>query len=203
MLAWALRFILLVAALLMVMAWPRHLATSGAVGATLIVVVAFLAVLAAVLLLSYAIAQANAGERPAGVRALSFAGIAGEYAALVLFYVFIQPFERLWMGSDAVGRLKPGDVPVLLVHGYMCNRGYWWWFRARLRERGHAVATITLESPITGIEELADNLDRRIADLLEETGARQVALVTHSMGGLVARAMMRRHGDARVARFIT
>lgn len=203
MLAWALRFILLFAALAMTMAWPGHVATAGILGATAIVVAGFMAVLAGILLLAYAIAQANAGERPAGVQALSVAGIAGEYAALVLFYVVIQPFERFWMGSDAVGGLKPGAVPVLLVHGYMCNRGYWWWFRARLRERGHAVATITLETPITGIEELADSLDRRITELLAETGAEKVALVTHSMGGLVARAMMRRHGEARIARFIT
>jgi triacylglycerol esterase/lipase EstA (alpha/beta hydrolase family) len=39
--------------------------------------------------------------------------------------------------------------------------------------------------------------------LCAASGRRQVAIVAHSMGGLVARAWMREHGAARAARVIT
>lgn len=154
--------------------------------------------------LGQAIGLACASPRPAGIGGPTPAAAIGEWLAFVALFGAIMPFARLWMGSDAVGRLALGRRPVLLVPGYMCNRGLWWWFRRRLRGRGFAVATVTLEPPFADIETLADALDRRIADLLAETGADRVLLVTHSMGGLVARAAMRRPGRAdRVARLVT
>ena len=46
-------------------------------------------------------------------------------------------------------------------------------------------------------------LAARIDELLAATGRAQVVLVTHSMGGLAARAYLRRHGGGKVARVIT
>ncbi len=126
-----------------------------------------------------------------------------EGLALFAAFVVIQPFERWWMGADAVGRLAPGRMPILLVHGYLCNRGLWWWLRRRLRARRFAVATINLEPPLAGLDQLAARLGARIDALLAETGAEKVALVTHSMGGLAARAYLQQHGAARVARLVT
>ena len=40
-------------------------------------------------------------------------------------------------------------VPVLLVHGYFCNRGIWHPFARWLAERGHAVDSVNLE-PVFG-----------------------------------------------------
>jgi triacylglycerol lipase len=129
--------------------------------------------------------------------------VAIEVCAFVFAFGVIQPFERWWMGSDAVGQLAPGQRPLLMIHGYLCNRGLWWSLRRRLRARGHAVATITLAHPLGGIEAGADELAARIDDLLAETGADRVDLVAHSMGGLVSRAYLRRHGSAKVARIVT
>jgi triacylglycerol lipase len=126
-----------------------------------------------------------------------------EGLALFAAFVVIQPFERRWMGADAVGRLARGRVPILLVHGYLCNRGLWWWLRRRLRARRFAVATVNLEPPLAGIDRLAAQLGARIDELLAETGAEKVALVTHSMGGLAARAYLQQQGAARVARLVT
>ena len=44
---------------------------------------------------------------------------------------------------------------------------------------------------------------RAIASLSEKTNTSSVIIVAHSMGGLVARAYIRAHGSARLARVIT
>jgi len=130
-------------------------------------------------------------------------GIIGEWLAFLAVFVVFQPFDRWWMGSDAVGRVDGRRHPVLLVPGYVCNRGQWWWLRRCLRARGYRVATINLEPPLADIDDFAGQLQSRIEALLTETGAERVALVAHSMGGLVSRAYLRRHGCARVSTLIT
>jgi pimeloyl-ACP methyl ester carboxylesterase len=116
--------------------------------------------------------------------------------------VLILPFDALWMGPD---RLRPASSrpPLLLVHGYGCARGAWWWLRRRLEAAGWTVATISLEPIYTGIDNYVEPLARRIDALLAETGASQLILVGHSMGGLVARAYLRRFGIRRVAKLVT
>ena len=126
--------------------------------------------------------------------------IAGEYAAFLLIFVFILPFERLWMGRD---RLRPCSRPLLLVHGYSCSRGVWWLLRRRLEAAGHIVATVSLAPPYTNIGKLVPELGQRIQAVCKATGADRVILVAHSMGGLVCRSYLARHGSDRVERLIT
>ncbi|MBI4742553.1 MAG: alpha/beta fold hydrolase [Betaproteobacteria bacterium] len=125
-----------------------------------------------------------------------------EYAAFIVNFVLISPFERLWMGAD---HLEPAGErpPVLLIHGYGCSRGAWWWLRRRLERAGWQVATINLEPIYTSIDNTLEPLARRIDAVLAETGAAQLILVGHSMGGLVARAYLHRFGAERVARLVT
>jgi len=146
---------------------------------------------------------ATSAPAASGGRARAWRCTLGELLALFAAFVVIQPFERWWMGREAVGRVAPGRVPVLLVHGYLCNRGLWWWLRRRLRARHFAVATVDLEPPLAGLDELAARLAERVESVLVETGAAQVVLVTHSMGGLVSRAYLRAHGTSRVAGMVT
>ena len=134
--------------------------------------------------------------------------VLAEYAAHVLTFVVIFPLERWWMAPDRLRRAAPqGDpqrrTPVLLVHGYCCSRASWWWLRRRLETAGWTVATITLEPVYAAIDSYVEPLARRIDAVLKETGAGQLVLVGHSMGGLVARAYLQRFGDARVKRLIT
>ena len=126
--------------------------------------------------------------------------IAGEYAAFLLIFVFILPFERLWMGRD---RLRPCSRPLLLVHGYSCSRGVWWLLRRRLEAAGHLVATVSRAPPYTKIGKLVPELGQRIEAVCKATGADRVILVAHSMGGLVCRSYLARHGSDRVERLIT
>ncbi len=70
--------------------------------------------------------------------------IIDEYAAFLVIFVFILPFERLWMGRD---HMRPCSRSLLLVHGYNCSRGVWWLLRRRLEAAGHTVATVSLAPP--------------------------------------------------------
>jgi CheY-like chemotaxis protein/predicted alpha/beta hydrolase family esterase len=94
-------------------------------------------------------------------------------------------------------------VPVLLVHGYGCNSGYWSYLMPRLDRNGISHASIDLEPVGGAIDDYVPALHSAVEDLCAATGAPQVAIVAHSMGGLVARAWMRAHGSARVARIVT
>lgn len=123
-----------------------------------------------------------------------------EYLAYLLTFVLVIPFERLWQPAD---RLRPAALPVLLVHGYGCSRGVWWRLRRRLEAAGHVVATVSLMPPFASIGRLVPQLERRIEAVCAATGAPQVVLVAHSMGGLVCRSYLARHGIARVARLVT
>jgi triacylglycerol lipase len=129
--------------------------------------------------------------------------IAREWLAFQWLMVVIQPFERSWMGKEQASSRSPDQLPALLIHGYFCNRGAWWWMRSRLRARGFEVATMDLEPSFGDIDVYADQLHRRVETLCAETGAHRVALICHSMGGLAARAYLGRHGSCRVAKLAT
>ena len=119
--------------------------------------------------------------------------------------IFVEAFDTLLMRADAPRRVADGahEAPLLLVHGYGCNRGYWWWLKPRLEARGRSVATLSLE-PIHGdIDAYAEQIARRVAWLRERSGAQRVTLVGHSMGGLACLAYLRRYGEDSVAKLIT
>ena len=126
-----------------------------------------------------------------------------EWAAMSFQYGFGQAFDSVFVSPDRLPRVASGETPVLLVHGYLCNRGVWWWLKPRLERAGHVVATVTLEPVLGQIDDSVQPLMERIEAVCRETGAQRVALVCHSMGGLTARAYLRACGSERVARLIT
>jgi triacylglycerol lipase len=126
-----------------------------------------------------------------------------EYAGLIALFAVIQPFEAFWLGPDRLSKPTGARPPLLLIHGYQCNRGLWFWLRPRLEAAGWTVAAHSLE-PVWGkIDDYAQGIERRIDEVLAATGAAQVILIGHSMGGLVLRAYLRRYGRDKVARIVT
>lgn len=94
--------------------------------------------------------------------------------------------------------------PVILVHGVLVNDGVWFRLRRFLRRRDVApVYTMNYGPPLADIEWFAEQLDDRVEEIRAATGAERVVLVAQSMGGLVARAYLRRFGAQRVAMLIT
>jgi triacylglycerol lipase len=208
MLAKYLRRILAVEAILLLLGavlLVRAGASSPAAAAALALAL-FVCLNAGVFIAGYALSLRYASEPPEGLevplRTACRVALVECLAALALFVLF-QPFERWWMAPDAPRRQSPGRTPVLLIHGYLCNRGLWWWLRRGLEARGVATATVDLEPPLSGIDDLAESLHARMQALRPETGGDRVVLIGHSMGGLVARAYMRRYGVEGVAKLIT
>ena len=122
-----------------------------------------------------------------------------EFGASMLASSWYMPRARPRM------RIFPSSStpPVLLLHGYGCNSGYWAHLAARLDAAGISHATLDLE-PLTGdIDGFADAIEEGAARLRRAAGAQQVIVIGHSMGGLAARAWLRRHGSAQAARVIT
>lgn len=111
-----------------------------------------------------------------------------------------QPFRWASMADS----LEPtGRAGVVLVHGFMCNRGFWAPWMRQLRRRGHPYAAVNLEPVFTSIDDYAPIIEAAVVRVAEATG-KPVVLVCHSMGGLAVRAWWRTSGrqDA-VARVIT
>ena len=106
---------------------------------------------------------------------------------------------RLHAADNVAGQ----GLPVLLVHGYVCNRGYWAQLSRQLARAGIAHDAVDLEPINADIEDFVPQVEQAVARLCARAGSDRVMLVAHSMGGLVARAWLRRHGAQRVARIIT
>lgn len=125
-----------------------------------------------------------------------------EWLALLAMSIAI-PFEARLMGPDRLRRPDEGRLPLLLIHGYLANRGFWYWVRKRLESAGWVVATLNLEPSYSDIDDYADLIAQRVDAVLSATGSDRLALVGHSMGGLAARAYLRKYGNSRVARLVT
>ena len=142
-------------------------------------------------------------ERPADIRLSLSARVHmfwREYMAL-LTSTPRMIFYRFLMRDPAPA---PARLPVLLLHGVGCNAGVWSGFRRYLEQRDLGpVYALSYGPPLASIEHFAEQLAELIERIERDTGAAQVMLVAHSMGGLVGRAYLRRYGGAHVRRLIT
>jgi pimeloyl-ACP methyl ester carboxylesterase len=110
-----------------------------------------------------------------------------------------MPFRPFRMRIAA----QPATLPVLLIHGYGCNSGYWYAMSSALTHAGISHCATDLEPLFCGIDEYVPQVQRMVEALCEETGSPQIILLGHSMGGLVARAYLRACGSEKIAGVIT
>ncbi|MGY0196934.1 esterase/lipase family protein [Leptothrix sp. BB-4] len=106
--------------------------------------------------------------------------------------------NRAW--ADEPGQIgKTGGTGVLLVHGYHCNRGFWWpeW-PTWLTRHGIPHVAVDLHPTWTGIDTYAPQVEAGVQRLMEATG-RMPLIVAHSMGGLAVRAWWRWRESQRAA----
>ena len=127
----------------------------------------------------------------------------GECWATWRVFTLRQPWRRQAPDVLAADSGAAAAIPVLLVHGYLCNHRLWDTAAPQLRAHGHTLLALDLEPVFTSIDDYAAAIAQGIARLRAATGAPQVALVGHSMGGLAIRAYVRAHGLAQVAGIVT
>ena len=105
--------------------------------------------------------------------------------------------------SAAAASLSP-QRPVLLVHGFGCSGAVWRPLLAKLRAAGVGpVRAVSLEPLFTGMEAHAAKLLGELEALGSRSRVGAITIVAHSMGGLVARAALRRARPGLIGRIIT
>ncbi|MFG3531552.1 esterase/lipase family protein [Streptomyces sp. NPDC047917] len=95
--------------------------------------------------------------------------------------------------------------PVVLLHGFIDNRSVFVLLRRSLARHGwHHLESLNY-SPLTcDIRTAAELLGRHVEEICARTGHREVDIVGHSLGGLIARYYVQRlGGDQRVRTLIT
>jgi hypothetical protein len=80
--------------------------------------------------------------------------------------------------------------PILLIHGYGCNSGYWSQLRPLLDAAHISHAALDLEPMLGAIDDFVPLVADAVAALCSKSNAPKVVIVAHSMGGLVARAYL-------------
>lgn len=123
----------------------------------------------------------------------------GELHASLASSSWNMPFRQ----DGPVPTLFAGSTPVLLLHGYGCNSGFWHPLRKHLRAARISHHAIDLEPVLGAIDGYVPQVVQAIEVLCKGSAAAQVIIVAHSMGGLVARATIRKHGGERIAKLIT
>lgn len=112
------------------------------------------------------------------------------------------PFPVFFRSSADRGYVAATGRALVLQHGYLHNGAVWHPLTCALEAQGFRVFTI--DQPLYApIDVMADRLAARINEAIARTGENQVTLIAHSMGGLIARAYLRRFGEGRVAQLIT
>lgn len=113
-----------------------------------------------------------------------------------------QPFWADKEPDHLPGGAKGRDG-VLLVHGFVCNRGVWLPWMRRLRQLNVPFIAVNLEPVLASIETYVPAIESAVRRLEANTG-RPPVVVAHSMGGLAVRAWLKAHGaDDRVRHIVT
>lgn len=177
-------------------------------GALLFMLATPFALHTAVLGIGFVVSWLNQHERP-GLRHSRrrdwLVAYAREAAISIRQFYWLMPFRAGFRVPDPVPPVQP--LPIILIHGYGCNRGLWLpaarWFAAR----GYRVSAISLRPLHCRIDDYAPAIAAEIDRVRSATGAARVALVGHSMGGLAARAYLRQcdrqREDPAVAALVT
>lgn len=128
----------------------------------------------------------------------------GELWITCLTYSFFFPFEQQFVKTAPKAGLPHKGLPIVLVPGFACNRGYFYLLRKWLAKAGYGkVYAITLEPVFGSIEKNAECLAQQVESICADSGSEQVILIGHSMAGLTMRVYIHQQdGAKRVAKAI-
>ena len=123
-----------------------------------------------------------------------------ECVSVAWMFNVLQPFRARAAFDTPAGSGK--RVPVLMVHGYGCNRAVWLPMQKHLASAGHPTDAIDLMPLLGDIDDYARDIAAAVARLTRAHG-RPPVLLCHSMGGLAARALLRQSETGSIAHVIT
>lgn len=148
-----------------------------------------------------AVAWVNRGDAvpAANARALFGAWWQEVWVAPRIF-CWYQPFrwQALPDSSTALAPNQPQTPAVVLVHGFVCNRGFWLPWMRELRTLDIPYTSVNLEPVFGSIADYVPVIEEAVQRAEQLTG-RPPVLVCHSMGGLAARAWLA-HGSPAAQR---
>jgi triacylglycerol lipase len=184
--------------------WAVGFGASGhsiwAASGALLILFGYALFLAAEFVMLYFMQRADAAPRPTVRQLLTAWG--HEVLTAPRVFLWRQPFCSM----DEPDHLPAGDRTgsgVVLVHGFVCNRGLWNPWMRELRARGVPFIAVNLEPVFGSIDHYPRIIEDAVARV-ERATARPVVLVGHSMGGVAIRAWLARFdADARVLRVLT
>ncbi len=128
----------------------------------------------------------------------SFAGSVVSQLLVIVTY----PFGRLRPTS---GRIQTGPTPrIVLVHGLYHNSSAWIFWKRELRRRGYTdISCFSYRSFNTSKAKLDENFQKFMNAVYQESPGRDLVLIGHSLGGLLAAHWAAGTPDARIRALIT
>lgn len=110
------------------------------------------------------------------------------FASLLNLLTFPLSFFNIENLFTSKGMEPKVDSPVLLIHPYFGSSATVWFYFFKFKKAGFEnTFTINLRPRTGSIRTFLDQIDGRCEEIITKTGKRKVALVGHSMGGLLAR----------------
>ncbi|MFI5725754.1 lipase family alpha/beta hydrolase [Streptomyces cyaneofuscatus] len=108
-------------------------------------------------------------------------------------------------GPPSLPGSPAAERPVVLLHGFIDNRSVFVLLRRALARHGRRHLASLNYSPLTrDLRTAAELLGRHVEEICARTGQREVDIVGHSLGGLIARYYVQRlGGDHRVRTLVT
>lgn len=104
------------------------------------------------------------------------------FALIAVFFIGLFQIRR-WVEPLVGGK----GTPILLIHGFCNDAGVWFYIRKKLVQiYSGPIYAISLKSAFRPLEEHAQKIQRRVTEILKESGSSDIILIGHSMGGLVA-----------------
>ena len=167
--------------------------------------VIFLATPVVWVLLSFLIAQCASHAVPGrrGSRDL-WRAILNEIAGFALAVVAMSFASKSKRPVPRLGGCATSSLRYCCCTGFLCNGRVWGALHRRLHAAGFGpIEAPDLEPLSADIEEQARRVAPDLLALQRRCNGARVVIVAHSMGGLVARTLLRNHGAGVIRRIVT
>lgn len=126
----------------------------------------------------------------------------GRELKAVAVTAFALPLRPL-LSSDAYDPAAPHPIPVVLVHGLCGDPTNFLALKRTLGSAGIRNFATFAYRPQFAYQRLVAGLTATIEKVCRETGATQVDVVAHSLGGLIGRGVAQSAAGARIRRLVT